>query len=558
LKPPESAPPPVPVKPADRVPAQGAARPAETPPIAAEPKDGTPASGAAKPPETPPVPAHPPEKAAAQPEAKPAEAKPAENVAPPVEAKPSAAAAPSSRAPPAESPFADLFAQLAGRVVGVVVNISTEAAVQPAKPAPDAPQNSPGNALDEMFRDFFGEKGAPGAPGSRVASLGSGFIIDPSGLIVTNNHVIANAEQITVTLSDNTELQARVVGRDVVTDLALLKVDTKNPLPAATWGDSSKTKVGDWVLAIGNPFGLGGTVTAGIISATARDIHSSPYDDYLQTDASINRGNSGGPMFSLAGEVIGINTVIYSPSGGSIGIGFAIPSALAQPIVEQLKASGKVERGWIGARIQPVTDDIAESIGLDKNRGAMIAAIDAGSPAAQAKLQPGDVILSYDGTAIERSRQLPRLVAATPPDKPVKLAVWRDGKEQEFELTVAALNPNRPPPPPPPPEKPKPTVIVETLGLKLAKPTAELNKQFSLPDGAKGAVITDVPPNSPAAAQGLRPGDLVIAVGHANVTSAEEVSQLAAAAKKAGQKKVLVRVEREGNTRFVALPVETG
>jgi serine protease Do len=188
----------------------------------------------------------------------------------------------------------------------------------------------------------------------------------------------------------------------------------------------------------------------------------------------------------------------------------------------------------------------------------MIAAIDAGSPAAQAKLQPGDVILSYDGTAIERSRQLPRLVAATPPDKPVKLAVWRDGKEQEFELTVAALNPNRPPPPPPPPEKPKPTVIVETLGLKLAKPTAELNKQFSLPDGAKGAVITDVPPNSPAAAQGLRPGDLVIAVGHANVTSAEEVSQLAAAAKKAGQKKVLVRVEREGNTRFVALPVETG
>jgi serine protease Do len=559
LKPPESAPPPVPVKPADRVPAQGAARPAETPPIAAEPKDGTPASGAAKPPETPPVPAHPPEKAAAQPEAKPAEAKPAENVAPPVGAKPSAAAAPSSRAPPAESPFADLFAQLAGRVVGVVVNISTEAAVQPAKPAPDAPQNSPGNALDEMFRDFFGEKGAPGAPGSRVASLGSGFIIDPSGLIVTNNHVIANAEQITVTLSDNTELQARVVGRDVVTDLALLKVDTKNPLPAATWGDSSKTKVGDWVLAIGNPFGLGGTVTAGIISATARDIHSSPYDDYLQTDASINRGNSGGPMFSLAGEVIGINTVIYSPSGGSIGIGFAIPSALAQPIVEQLKASGKVERGWIGARIQPVTDDIAESIGLDKNRGAMIAAIDAGSPAAQAKLQPGDVILSYDGTAIERSRQLPRLVAATPPDKPVKLAVWRDGKEQEFELTVAALNPNRPPPPPPPPpEKPKPTVIVETLGLKLAKPTAELNKQFSLPDGAKGAVITDVPPNSPAAAQGLRPGDLVIAVGHANVTSAEEVSQLAAAAKKAGQKKVLVRVEREGNTRFVALPVETG
>ena len=200
----------------------------------------------------------------------------------------------------------------------------------------------------------------------RAASLGSGFIIDPSGIVVTNNHVIANSEQITVTFADDTTLQAEVIGRDTVTDLALLKVEPKAPLPAATWGDSTKARVGDWVLAIGNPFGLGGTVTSGIISATARDIHSGPYDDFLQTDASINRGNSGGPMFNLAGEVIGINTAIFSPSGGSIGIGFAIPSALARPIVEQLKATGKVERGWIGARIQPVTDEIAEAVGLDK------------------------------------------------------------------------------------------------------------------------------------------------------------------------------------------------
>src|SRR5207253_1157369 len=206
----------------------------------------------------------------------------------------------------------------------------------------------------------------------RVASLGSGFIIDPSGLIVTNNHVIANAEQVAVTLSDDTTLQAEVIGRDAVTDLAILKVEPKAPLLAAMWGDSNKAKVGDWVLAIGNPFGLGGTVTSGIISATARDIHASPYDDFLQTDASINRGNSGGPMFNLAGEVIGINTAIFSPSGGSIGIGFAIPSAFARPIIEQLRATGKVERGWIGARIQPVTDEIAEAIGLDKARGAMI------------------------------------------------------------------------------------------------------------------------------------------------------------------------------------------
>ena len=349
---------------------------------------------------------------------------------------------------PEATPFSEVFAQLAARLVGVVVNVSTtQVSASPSpKGGPEPQLPAPGAPLDEFFRDFFGEKGAPGGPNppsSRVASLGSGFIIDPSGIIVTNNHVIANAEQITVTLSDDTTLQAEVIGRDAVTDLALLKVEPKAPLPAA------KARVGDWVLAIGNPFGLGGTVTSGIISATARDIHSGPYDDFLQTDASINRGNSGGPMFDLAGEVIGINTAIFSPSGGSIGIGFAIPSAFARPIIDQLKATGKVERGWIGARIQPVTDDLAEAVGLDKGRGAMIAGVDPASPAAQAKLQPGDVILAFDGKPIDRSRQLPRLVADTAPDTFVKLSVWRDGKDQELELKVTALNPSRPAPPPP-------------------------------------------------------------------------------------------------------------
>ena len=343
-----------------------------------------------------------------------------------------------------------------------------------------------------------------------------------------------------------------------MTDLALLKVEPKAPLPAATWGDSTKARVGDWVLAIGNPFGLGGTVTSGIISATARDIHSGRYDDFLQTDASINRGNSGGPMFNLAGDVIGINTAIFSPTGGSIGIGFAIPSALARPIIDQLKATGKVERGWIGARIQPVTDEVAEAIGLDKGRGAMIAMIDPASPAAQAKLQPGDVILAYDGKPIDRSRQLPRLVADTPPETSVKLTVWRDGKEQEVELKIAAVNPNRPAPPPPEPEKPKVLPSVDALGLKLVKLTPELRKQFSLPEAAKGIVITEVPQSGPAAVQGLRPGDLLVAVGHEAVGGLEEVQQKLAAAKKNGHKNVLVRVEREGNTRFVALPLEAG
>ena len=464
-----------------------------------------------------------------------------------------------ARARLAETPFAEVFSQLSARLSGVVVNVSTQA-VAPAKTAQDTPQNSqgsPGAPLDDFFRDFFGDKSTPGGQ-PRAASLGSGFIVDPSGIIVTNNHVIANADQITVTLSDDTTLHAQVIGRDAITDLALLKVNAKGPLPAATWGDSQQAHVGDWVLAIGNPFGLGGSVTAGIISATARDIHSGPYDDYLQTDASINRGNSGGPMFNLAGEVIGINTAIYSPSGGSIGIGFAIPSAFAQPIIEQLKATGKVERGWIGARIQPVTDEIAESLGLDKAKGAMIAAVDWGSPAERAKLQPGDVILSYDGKPIERSRQLPRLVADTPPDKQVKLAIWRDNKEREVELKVIALNPNRPAPPPPDPEKPKTPPAVEALGLKLAKLTPELRKQFSLSDGVKGAVIIEVPQNSPAANQGLRAGDLLVAVGRAAVANPEEVAQLVAGARKNGHRNVLVRVEREGNSRFVALPVETG
>ena len=471
--------------------------------------------------------------------------------------------APSRADAPEATPFSEIFAQLAAKLVGVVVNVSTtQASAAPTpKGGPEAQSPPPGAPLDEFFRDFFGEKGAPGGPNSplsRVASLGSGFVIDPSGLIVTNNHVIANAEQITVTLSDDTTLQAEVIGRDSVSDLALLKVEPKAPLAAASWGDSAKARVGDWVLAIGNPFGLGGTVTSGIISATARDIHSGPYDDFLQTDASINRGNSGGPMFNLAGEVIGINTAIFSPSGGSIGIGFAIPSAFARPIVDQLKATGKVERGWIGARIQPVSEEIAEAVGLDKSRGAMIGAVDQASPAAQAKLQPGDVILSFDGKPIDRSRQLPRLVADAAPDTVVKLSVWRDGKEQEVELKVAALNPNRPAPPPSEPEKPKPPTSVDVLGLKLTKLTAELRKQFSLPETAKGVVITEVPQNSPGAAQGLRPGDLVIAVGHELVGSLEEVQQKVAASKKNGRKNVLVRVEREGNTRFIALPFEAG
>jgi len=473
---------------------------------------------------------------------------------------------PAGAPPAAARPAPDSFADLADKLLPSVVNISTTQTLKTDKQkesTPGRPKFPPGSPFEEFFKDFFKDhdtpqSGRPEAKPRKATSLGSGFVVDAGGYIVTNNHVIADADEITVKLADNTELKAEVVGRDTKTDVAVLKVKTTKPLVATRWGDSDKSRVGDWVLAIGNPFGLGGSVTAGILSARQRDIQSGPYDDFLQTDAAINRGNSGGPMFNMDGEVIGINTAIYSPSGGSIGIGFAIPSAMAQPIIEQLKATGKVERGWIGARIQPVTDEIAESLGLEKNRGAMIAAVDWASPAEKAKLQPGDLILSYDGKPIERSRQLPCLVADTPPDKQVKLTIWRDGKEQEVELKAAALNPNRPAPPPPDPEKPKSPPSVEALGVKLAKLTPDLRKQFSLSDGAKGAVIIEVPQNSPAANQGLRAGDLLVAVGRSAVANPEDVPQLIAGARKNGHRNVLVRVEREGSSRFVALPVETG
>ena len=496
------------------------------------------------------APAAPTPAPALAPSPTPAPAAPPPPAAPATEAKPAEAAL-----APSETPFAEIFSHLAGRLVGDVVNISTTQAPAPAKTTQDTAPQSPSASLDDLFHDFFGDKGAPGQPGSRAASLGSGFIVDPSGLIVTNAHVIANADQITVTLSDDTVLQAQVIGRDSVTDLALLKVDAKTPLPAAIWGDSSKAKVGDWVLAIGNPFGLGGTVTAGIISATARDIHSGPYDDYLQTDASINRGNSGGPMFNLQGEVIGINTAIYSPSGGSIGIGFAIPTALAEPIIDQLKTTGKVERGWIGARIQPVTDDIAESIGLDKARGALVASIDQASPAMQGGLKPGDVILTYDGKPVDRSRQLPRMVADSAPNKPIKVAIWRDGKELDETLTVVAYDPNRPLPQPPAPEQPKPPPTIDMLGLKIARLTPEWRKYYGLSETARGIVIVDVPQNSAGSAQGLRAGDLVVAAGETPVTSPDEMLQHIAAAKHAGRKNILIRVERDGNFRFVTMPI---
>jgi serine protease Do len=355
-------------------------------------------------------------------------------------------AAPAASAHPAPDSFADL----AEKLVPSVVNISTTQTVTSDKPGdkPGRPRLQPGSPLDEFFKDFLerngqrNEKSEKPEPRSRKAtSLGSGFIVDPAGYIVTNNHVIEGADEITVILHDDTRLKAEVLGRDGKTDVAVLKIKTDKKLVPAIWGDSDKARVGDWVLAIGNPFGLGGSVSAGIVSARQRDIHSGPYDDYLQTDAAINRGNSGGPMFNVQGEVIGINTAIYSPSGGSIGIGFAIPSNIAREVANELISDPGhvVHRGWLGVRIQAVTDEVAETLGLDKARGALVTSVNENGPAQTGGIQPGDVILSFDGKPVVDMRHLPRLVASSSVNKTVPVGVWRKRQETVLQVKVGKL-----------------------------------------------------------------------------------------------------------------------
>jgi serine protease Do len=469
-------------------------------------------------------------------------------------------------------PAPDSFADLAARLLPSVVNISTAQTLKSdrgrERPGPEIPQFPPGSPFEEFFRDFFEhgmpKGGRPEAQPRKATSLGSGFIIDPTGYVVTNNHVIADADEITVILHDDTNLKAEVVGRDTKTDIALLKVKTDKPLNAAAWGDSEASRVGDWVLAIGNPFGLGGSVTAGILSARQRDINSGPYDDFLQTDASINRGNSGGPMFNMDGQVIGINTAIYSPSGGSIGIGFAIPSNLAKAVVAELlnEPDHNVHRGWLGVRIQAVTDEIAESLGLDKAKGALIASVSDNGPAQSAGIQAGDVVLSFDGKDVSDMRRLPRLVAETPVGRTVPVTLWRKRQERAVQVTVGRLEENEQQQASTQ-EAPKKTAkdetgVVKTLGLTLSGLTADLKEKFSLAGDAKGVVVVDVAKDSPAAAKGVRPGDLIMEAAQEEVKSPREVSGKIDEAKKSGRKSILLLVERQGDLRFIALRLDQG
>jgi len=452
------------------------------------------------------------------------------------------------------------FADLAQELLPSVVNISTTQLVE-GRGGVQIPQLPPGSPFEDFFKDFL-EKNRPQERERNITSLGSGFIIQNGNYVVTNNHVIQDADEITVILHDNTRLKAELVGRDEKTDLAVLKITSKNKLPAVKFGNSSKARVGDWVVAIGNPFGLGGSVTAGIISARGRNIgNGAAYNDFIQTDASINRGNSGGPLFDLKGQVIGVNTAIYSPTGGSVGIGFSIPSATVKTVVGQLIKYGQVKRGWLGVRIQEVTDEIAESLGMKEAAGALVADIVAGGPAEKSQVKTGDVILRFDGKKVKTMRHLPRIVAETDIDKPVKVVVWRNSKEITIDVQVGELDE----------EKikqasrtagsggDKENVKVDDLGITLTKVTPDLKKHFKLSEKIKGVVITKVERDSVAAEKGLRPGDVIVEVTQEEVTEPSQVLEKVKSAVSAGRKSVLLLLEGKGGLRFVVVKlVEKG
>jgi len=460
------------------------------------------------------------------------------------------------------------IADVAEKVIDAVVNISTSQTVEAKGGGGNAmPQLPPGSPFEEFFDDFFknrkgpgGSKGGENGPAPRKTnSLGSGFIIDTSGIVVTNNHVIADADEINVILNDGTKIKAELVGVDKKTDLAVLKFKPTKPLIAVKFGDSDKLRLGDWVVAIGNPFSLGGTVTAGIVSAKNRDISSGPYDSYIQTDASINRGNSGGPLFNLDGDVIGVNTLIISPSGGSIGIGFAVPSKTVAGVVDQLRQFGELRRGWLGVRIQSVTDEIAESLNIKPARGALVAGVDDKGPAKPAGIEPGDVVVKFDGKDVKDPKDLSRVVADTAVGKEVDVIVIRKGKEETKKVTLGRLQDadkvqTAAKTEEPAPEKP---VTQKALGLDLAVLNKDLRTRYKIKDSVKGVVVTNVDGNSDAAEKRLSAGDVIVEVAQEAVSSGADIQKRVDQLKKDGKKSVLLLVSNaDGELRFVALSVQ--
>jgi len=451
------------------------------------------------------------------------------------------------------------FADLAEEVTGAVVNISASTTVEAKNRT--LPQLPPGTPFEDLFEEFFNRRGQGNGDSPlrqrKSNSLGSGFVIDPSGIVVTNNHVIGDANDISVIFPDGTRLKAEIVGKDSKVDLAVLKVKTDKPLKAVKFGDSDSLRPGDWVMAIGNPFGLGGSVTAGIVSARGRNIDSGPYDNYIQTDAAINKGNSGGPLFNMNGEVVGINTAILSPTGGSVGIGFAVPASTAAPVIDQLRQFGETRRGWLGVRIQSVDDATAEALGLGAARGALIAGVDEKGPAKPAGLDVGDVIVRFDGKEVKDSRDLPRIVASTPVGKSVDVVVIRKGKEEVKKVTLGRLEDGEKQANLQQPSTDTPTATKQALGLEMSGITEELRRRYGLKDDQKGVVITRVDPNSAASDKRIQPGEVIVEVGQEPVSTPADVTKRIEAIKGQGRKSVLLLVANtQGEVRFVALSIE--
>jgi serine protease Do len=460
-------------------------------------------------------------------------------------------------------------ADLADKLIGAVVNISTSQTVKgtegpSAVPMPQLPEGSP---FQDFFDDFFKNRGGDkGSGAQKVQSLGSGFVVDADqGIVVTNNHVIADADDIEVNFSDGITLKATLVGTDPKTDVAVLKVDPKgHKLTSVKFGDSTKMRVGDWVMAIGNPFGLGGTVTVGIVSARNRDINSGPYDDFIQTDAAINRGNSGGPLFNSAGEVIGINTAIISPSGGSIGIGFSIPAQLASGVVDQLRQFGETRRGWLGVRIQPVTADIAESLGMATAKGALVAGVIKGGPVDNGTIQAGDVIIKFDGTDIHEMRDLPRVVAESPVGKAVDVVIVRKGVEQTVKVTLGRLEDGEKAASAQDngadqgkADKAPPVSTASVLGMTIGELNDDTRKKFSIAADVSGVVIIDVAKDSAAAERGIQPGEVITEIAQESVATPKDVMDRIGALKEQGRKNALLMLaSKTGELRFVTLRMD--
>jgi serine protease Do len=450
--------------------------------------------------------------------------------------------------------YAPSFAPLVDQVRNAVVNISTTELQQNSRAESDDGQDDQQNPLNDFMRRFGMNPNMRQFRSGPVKALGSGFIVDPSGFVVTNNHVVRNGTDIKVTLQDGTTLNAKVVGTDPVADLAVLKVDAGHPLPSVPFGDSNKAHVGDWVISVGNPFGLGGTVTAGIVSASGRDVPSedrSAYVDYLQVDAPINQGNSGGPTFNEDGQVIGINTAIYSPNGGgSVGIGFAIPSNIAKPIVDQLEKSGSVTRGWLGVEMQAITPDMEDALGLSSTNGVVVADVVPDGPAAKAGLKSGDVIVGFGDQAIKSTHELALAVANTTPGQSVQAKILRDAKPETVSVTIDKLTRGK-----------AGTVVGENeaekggLGLSLAPLDKNTREQLGLSGAVSGAVVQGVRPDSPAEEQGIRTGDVIVRVDNTKIENPGDAAEAVKRATKAGKKAVAVLLNRNGNNVFLAIPL---